>query len=210
MHYLQVKSISCNRGDRVLFKDLSFELSEGDIMHIIGPNGVGKSSLLKILTGVRQPDAGEIIWQGKSIIGHYAEYYHDLLYIGHQSGVKQNLTVWENLKLSWRGLPHLNTHIEEALDEMGLMTHKDQLASSLSKGQQQRIALTRLLVEEAKFWILDEPFSNIDDDGFEAIQHLMVDHQQKGGVLIFTSHRPLAHTRLRVQQLPLETYQVIE
>lgn len=203
---LTVTHLSCVRGERILFSNLNFTLGFGEALHVIGKNGAGKSSLLLILCNLLTPKAGEIYWCGKHIHSALYDYRDDLVYIGHKTAVKTSLTVLENLK--WfaslsNNPPKTRFHYNQILQNLGIDEFKNTLCHQLSAGQRQRLALARLQVTSAKLWILDEPFTAIDQIGLQYIQNFMKEHLQKGGSVILTSHQPWAFAGAKVQQLEL-------
>jgi len=186
---LEAHSLSCVRDDRTLFEDLSFRLCPGQVLLLEGRNGSGKTSLLRLLCGMRQPDAGQIHWNGEDINRLGPDYYADVAYVGHKDGVKLDLTAYENLKLA-RGLsaPNADVSIDEALDQVELWGFDDSPARNLSAGQQRRLALARLLVTRSTLWILDEPFTSLDTLGISIVEGLFAQHVAQGGILAVTSH----------------------
>ena len=174
-HQLQLEQLACQRGDRVLFTDLSLQFQSGDFVQIEGHNGIGKTSLLRILAGLA------------------------LLYLGHHSGVKPELTAWENLKFYQQiSQSQQGTDILwDVLETVGLLGREDLPAAQLSAGQQKRIALARLWISEAPLWILDEPFTAIDKKGVEVLTALFENHAKKGGMVILTSHQEVPSSLLK-------------
>ncbi len=186
---LAASQLGCVRDDRTLFEGLSFRLSSGQVLLLEGRNGSGKTSLLRILCGMRQPDGGEILWDGEDIFRLGPDYHAHLAYVGHKDGVKHDLTAFENLKLA-RGLgaPNPDVTIEAALEQVELWGFDDIPARNLSAGQQRRLALARLLVTRASLWILDEPFTSLDSHGISIVENLFANHVEQGGMLAVTSH----------------------
>lgn len=186
---LAALELGCVRDDRTLFEGLSFRLSSGQALLLEGRNGSGKTSLLRTLCGMRQPDAGEIHWNGEDIFSLGPDYHAHIAYVGHKDGVKHDLTAFENLKLA-RGLgaPNLDISIEDALKQVELWGFDDIPARNLSAGQQRRLALARLLVTRAGLWILDEPFTSLDSHGISIVENLFANHVAQGGMLAVTSH----------------------
>ena len=189
---LQVKSISCTRGYRDLFSDLEFELNPGQVLRVEGKNGSGKTSLLRIMSGLAQPLQGEVLWQGRKI--HHAEssYFQDLLFIGHKAGIKYELTPLENLCMARQlnGSKPSNG-IEEALYQVGLYGFEDVPCARLSAGQKRRVALAQLFLTQAKCWILDEPYTSLDVAAVAMLEEVFTQHINNGGMLVITSHQPV-------------------
>ncbi|NCB64457.1 MAG: cytochrome c biogenesis heme-transporting ATPase CcmA [Clostridia bacterium] len=151
---LQANNLSCVREDRTLFEHLSFAVRSGDLMQIEGPNGVGKTSLLRLLTGLSQPFAGEVCWNGENIRHCRDEYHASLLYLGHQPGVKATLTPLENLSFYQKlhGPVGDGVDLWRVLAQVGLAGFEDYPAGQLSAGQKKRLALARLWLSPAAIW----------------------------------------------------------
>lgn len=198
-HQLQLEQLACQRGDRVLFTDLSLQFQSGDFVQIEGHNGIGKTSLLRILAGLAQPVEGKVRWNSDEITKQREEYHYQLLYLGHHSGVKPELTAWENLKFYQQiSQSQQGTDILwDVLETVGLLGREDLPAAQLSAGQQKRIALARLWISEAPLWILDEPFTAIDKKGVEVLTALFENYAKKGGMVILTSHQEVPSTLLK-------------
>ncbi len=192
---LSAQGLCCVRHDRRLFDALSFTLRDGEILQVEGANGSGKTSLLRMLCGLVQPDEGAILWDGADIQDARAEFLADVIYIGHAHGVKEELTARENLRFAQALGPAGHTSIETALDRVGLYGYEDVPARALSAGQRRRVALARLLVRAARLWILDEPFTALDRAGRELVEALLAAHIEGGGLAVLTTHQPhaLAH-----------------
>jgi heme exporter protein A len=186
---LNIKNLQCIRDDRVLFEDLNFSLDSGHLLQIEGRNGSGKTSLLRILCGFTLPNEGAVYWENEDIQETQSNYWATLAYIGHYPGVKAELTPLENLAMAQALSIQPNPiSLTEALDKVGLYGFEDVPARTLSAGQQRRVALARLLVNEAKLWILDEPFTALDKAAIRMIETLLDEHASKGGMAVLTSH----------------------
>ncbi|MCU7933371.1 MAG: cytochrome c biogenesis heme-transporting ATPase CcmA [Candidatus Thiodiazotropha sp. (ex Dulcina madagascariensis)] len=185
----EAKSLACIRDDRVLFEDLGFTITSGQALVLEGRNGSGKTSLLRILCGIRLPESGELFWEGDSIFRLGPEFHEHMAYLGHKDGSKLDLTPLENLRIA-RGLGKARADIglEEALDQVGLYGFEDVPTRNLSAGQQRRLAIARLLVTDAKLWILDEPFTSLDRKGIEHMERLFEGHLNRGGMAAMTTH----------------------
>ena len=198
---LQIDGLSCMRGDRVLFRDLDFTLEDGELLHLKGHNGSGKTTLLRALAGLLLPVGGEIRWQGGNIRSLREEYSRHLLYLGHLNGIKGDLTAVENLRIGsiLDGSTLDEDRAWEVLGEIGLRGHEDLPSKHLSQGQKRRVALARLLVNQARIWILDEPFTALDVAAVELLQTVIHRHVANGGMAILTTHQEVAmiseHTR---------------
>ena len=200
---LSADQLTCIREERILFEDLSFDISAGDIVQIEGQNGAGKTSLLRILAGLSQPYSGKVNCQNRNIIKFREEFHQQLTYIGHNPGIKGEMTAEENLAfyLSLHGLD--TSEAEATLEKVNLLGFEDSLASHLSAGQHRRIALARLWQSKTPIWILDEPFTAIDKQGVTNLESLFVEHAKKGGCVILTSHQDVMITALPLRKIQL-------
>ena len=198
---LQGSDLSCVRDDRVLFEDLCFDLNSGQALLLEGENGSGKTSLLRILCGFREPDAGQVWWCGNAI--NDSQYYEDMAYVGHLNGVKKELTTLENLKVSLALGQAGRYSIPQALAKVQLANFDDALVQTLSAGQQRRLSLARLLITNNTLWILDEPFTSLDIQGITLIESLMAEHCKNGGMIVLTSHHDIALPSVDLQRILL-------
>jgi heme exporter protein A len=203
---LEVSNLACSRGDHRLFSGLNFHLGLGQIMQVQGANGSGKTSLLRTLCGFLMPDEGGIFWRGEKIRELAEDYHNEILYLGHLNAIKDELSALENLLIS-AGLSGEKLEKKEAVDalrRMGLRGREMLPTKVLSQGQRRRVALARLLVSDAKLWILDEPLTALDVGAVALIQELIAEHLAQQGMVIFTTHQPLhvAGMEMRVLSLP--------
>jgi heme exporter protein A len=193
--------LSCIRDDRTLFEELSFNLVAGQILLLEGKNGSGKTSLLRILCGFREPDSGEIRWCGDEVKG--SQFLVQMAYVGHLDGVKRELTVYENLKIALALSTTGHYSINEALTKVHLAGYDDVLVQALSAGQKRRLSLARLLITANVLWILDEPFTSLDKQGIALIETLMTEHCANGGMIVLTSHHEIDLHDVDVQRINL-------
>ena len=196
--------LSCVRDERTLFSGLSFTIEPGEMVQIEGRNGAGKTSLLRILAGLSSPDAGEVRWQGVSTRRQRDIFHQQLLYLGHQPGVKSVLTAFENLAFcqSVTGKTDADA-IYQALENVGLLGYEDVTVGQMSAGQQRRVALARLWLSDAPLWILDEPLTAIDKQGVATLIALFEQHAQRGGMVLLTTHQDLQGVNRDVRKLRL-------
>jgi heme exporter protein A len=200
---LEACELACIRDDRTLFSDLAFRLEAGQALILEGRNGSGKTSLLRILCGIRLPDGGSINWCGTDIGTLGADYHEHTAYVGHRDGIKLDLTPMENLAMA-RALGKPNdVTLEEALYKVDLYGFEDVLTRNLSAGQKRRLALARLLITDTVLWILDEPFTSLDVHGIKVIEELLEHHTGHGGMLAVTSHHEVNLTNTPVQRINL-------
>jgi heme exporter protein A len=196
---LEASDLACERGGRVLFRNLSLALSGGDLLRIAGPNGAGKTSLLRILCGLLSPTGGEVRWKGSAIGSLKEEYARELVYLGHAPAVKDELTAAENLAIACglAGVPVSQESISDALGRFGVPDGP--LLKRLSQGQRRRAALARLALSAAvPLWLLDEPLTALDAAAAASLEMLLTQHVGRGGAVVFTSHQDvrLQHTRM--------------
>ena len=189
---LAATGLACFRGDRLLFRDLSLRVDAGQALQVRGPNGCGKTTLLRILCGLTLPEDGTIRWRGRVLRSHDPDYLRDLRYIGHSDGVKLALSPRENLRIAMA----LDTGADEAaletaLAHLVLADFMDVPCRTLSAGQRRRVALARLTLGGARLWMLDEPFTAIDSAGTNAVHALLEAHLDGGGCAVLTSHQPI-------------------
>jgi heme exporter protein A len=199
--YLEGRGLSCIRDDRVLFEQLDFSLKSGQVLLLEGKNGSGKTSLLRILCGFREPDSGTVICCGETI--NDSPYYADLAYVGHLDGIKKELTVSENLKVSLALSQPGRYSMQQALAKVKLEGYDDVLVQALSAGQKRRLSLARLLITHNRLWILDEPFTSLDKEGIALIESLMIDHCLSGGMIVLTSHHETHLPGVDIQRIVL-------
>ncbi|WP_082665431.1 cytochrome c biogenesis heme-transporting ATPase CcmA [Pseudoalteromonas sp. H105] len=202
---LHIKSVTCIKQERCLFEDLNFSLKSGQIMQLAGPNGAGKTSLLRIIAGFAAPDEGDVFWRENSITKNYDDFARELLFIGHKTGVNAQLTAVENVRF-WLQIQGYSNEQElyPLLAKIGLVGLEDVPVRSLSAGQQRRVALLRLWLNDAKLWILDEPFTALDKAGVAFLQDRFVSHLENGGAILLTTHQDLTTHFNDLQTVTLE------
>nr|WP_116474589.1 cytochrome c biogenesis heme-transporting ATPase CcmA [Zobellella maritima] len=201
---LEARALTCVREERTLFRELSLRVQPGDLVQIAGPNGAGKTSLLRLLAGLSRPYAGEVLWQGEPIQHARDDYHGELFYLGHQAGIKHELTAFENLAF-FRRMHHEQSqaNLWQVLAQVGLAGLEDQYAGQLSAGQKRRVALARLWLGGPRLWILDEPFTAIDKHGVKVLENLLLTHTDAGGMVLITTHQDLSLCADRVRTLTL-------
>jgi len=200
---LLANNIVFNRGNKKILNKVSLTLSPKKIIHVTGNNGAGKTTLLKIITNILEPDEGEIFWDGKNIKKNPFNFYKNLTYIMDKTSSNANLTVYENI-LFWIKLFSSSRSLKEMgsiLELLSLYNYKNTLVNSLSYGEIKKLELARLIIEQKKVWVLDEPYIGLDQVSANLINETIINHAELGGMVIFTSHVPADIPNLEILQL---------
>jgi heme exporter protein A len=207
---LRVSHLSCSRGNKPLFADVSFALQAGQALHLEGDNGVGKTSLLRIVCGLSPAEAGQVCWRDKTIQDNAAAFRSSLFYLGHGLSLKEELTALENLMsdaaVSGRTLSEPQALV--SLARMGLRGREHLPLRVMSQGQKRRTALARLLASQALLWVLDEPFVALDAKAVDGLRGLLAEHLTQGGLVLFTSHQPVVLIAANGLPLDVQTYRL--
>ena len=188
---LEILDLECVRGDHLLFTGLNFAVKTGELLHVKGANGSGKTTLLRTVCGLSQAESGEILWNGMPIHKQGELFRGELTYIGHHNGVKDDLTVLENLRITTllAGQSHSDEALIDALTRIGLGERIDLPAKVLSQGQRRRVALARLFLVKTKLWILDEPYTALDVAVIAVLRQVIAQQLQRGGMVLLTTHQ---------------------
>ena len=198
---LHISNLGCHKGDRLLFSDVSFELKPGEWLHLQGDNGSGKTSLLRLVSGLAAHSIGHITWNGpppdaEPTPPSRADMRAHVVYMGHQLALKDDLSAFENLqthaKINTESID--DNHAMDALAQLGLRGREHLAVKVLSQGQKRRAALARLLVSPASLWLLDEPFVALDTKACDRLTHLINQHIDRGGMVLLTSHQAVTFT----------------
>jgi heme exporter protein A len=191
---LEVSHLKCVRGERPLFNGVGFRLGSGELLYLRGANGAGKTSMLRLLCGLSPAESGQILWDGVPIQELGELYRQDLFYLGHHNALQEALTVGENLAFyaTLAGTRPSEVDIAHALARIGLRSCQGKLVRHLSQGQKRRVALSRLMLNRARLWVLDEPFVALDQAAITLLADLVAAHLAKGGLAVFTSHQEVA------------------
>ncbi|MBI4694044.1 MAG: cytochrome c biogenesis heme-transporting ATPase CcmA [Gammaproteobacteria bacterium] len=189
---LEARALECIRADELVFRGVSLTVAPREVVQLVGANGSGKTSLLRILCGLTPPADGVVSWDGADIQALGKSYTAEVCYIGHLNGVAPTLTPAENLRFAARlctAKPDLD--IDAVLERMALTAIAEVPARRLSAGQRQRVALARLLVSDAPLWVLDEPLTALDTTGKALVEDLLATHAAGGGLAVVSTHQPL-------------------
>jgi heme exporter protein A len=189
---LEAHDLACLRGDRLLFRRLGFTLSAGELLRVAGPNGSGKTSLLRILSGLASAEAGSLQWRGQDTRSEREAWHAELIYLGHAPALNELLTPLENLRFAAaaEGTGATEHDCHAALTRIGLARQLGLPCKVLSQGQRRRVALARLLLPRRRaVWILDEPFAALDVAAVAELSAQISAHAAAGGMAIFTTHQ---------------------
>ncbi|MFZ8865095.1 MAG: heme ABC exporter ATP-binding protein CcmA [Rickettsiales bacterium] len=177
---LSLENIAVTQNNITICTNLSVSFLAGSIVNIFGVNGSGKTTLLKVMAGLKEFEQGQIIYNVK-------EPYKEIRYLGHQNALKEYFSVYENISF-WAKLTKNDSLIEPALNYFALEQIKHKNISKLSAGQKKLVAIAKLMVNPGKIWLLDEPFSNLDEINKHKLQHLISAKVNDGGIVVFTAH----------------------
>jgi len=192
-HFLEIKNLTLSRGGRRLLQDLSFTLNEGEWLHIQGDNGIGKTSLLRVISSLAPSDQGEVRWCGQNIYKDLPSYLKDIFFVGHKLALKEELSPLENLAIecALMDVPAKPADLINALAHFGLKGREHVPLGILSQGQKRRVALAKLKLSLAPLWILDEPLVALDSHTVNLFTEVLEDHLKCGGLVLLTSHQSI-------------------
>lgn len=185
------QDLVCIRGERLVFSKLNFTLESGGCLTLIGHNGAGKSSLLRMMAGLLRPAAGTMTWDGQGVLDDMDEHRDRLHYVGHHDAIKPVLTVEENLKF-WAGLrsdaSEAQANFREALDVFSIAHLIDIPGRFLSAGQKRRANLARIIASKSPVWLLDEPTTALDKESIKKLEEVIEKHRENGGMVVLSTH----------------------
>lgn len=201
---LEVRNMTIWRGDNLLLDDVSFTVECGSVVQIQGTNGTGKTTLLRALIGLAEFDDGEVLWKGEPFHRARDTMHNSLLYLGHKPGISAGLTPLENLLALCPELAaDARDRIEQVLEELSIADRMDLPSAALSAGQQRRVSLARLRLQRAELYVLDEPLTSLDVNGYEWVKGEIQRHAARGGAVVFTTHQPLILDGVSLQSVVL-------
>ncbi|HEY5755283.1 MAG TPA: cytochrome c biogenesis heme-transporting ATPase CcmA [Steroidobacter sp.] len=201
---LEARAVHLWRGEKHLLRGVSFALYSGELLQVVGPNGVGKTSLLRCVAGLLPTEQGDIVWQGRELPEGRDDFHHALAYLAHVNGLKTDLTALENLRF---GVSIRRAVTTEELRETLRLLHVESCADlpvrALSAGQKRRVALARIMLTRAALWILDEPITNLDKAGIALFEARIAEHMRAGGMILTAAHQLLLQGQPGVRTLEL-------
>jgi len=205
-HILEVIDLECIKCYSTLFHSVSFALAESQALHVKGANGSGKTSLLRIVAGLSRPESGVIKWRDRNIIKDRSSYLENIVYQAHHNGIKKELTARENLLFaSSIQMFSRKKDIDHAFEKLDI-THISHLpCHQLSAGQRQRVTIARVVLSNAKLWILDEPDNALDKTGIRILEECIINHMEGGGMVVFSSHHAIQLGTFQPLELVLES-----
>lgn len=195
---LQVSKLAFDYGEKNIFSDVDFTVQPGQLLHIKGENGCGKTTLLKILAGLLTPTEGVLYYHSHSIGEIKESYQNDISYVAHQFGLTMALSIYENYALDPRWSVS-KQHLAACIHNLQLDAVAHQRCYLLSAGQKKRAALLRLLIISRKLWLLDEPFNALDASSSQILARLINQHLENQGMVILTAHQALHHEFIHYQ-----------
>jgi len=201
---LEARAVHLWRGEKHLLRGVSFALYSGELLQVVGPNGVGKTSLLRCVAGLLPTEQGDIVWQGRQLPDGRDEFHRELAYLAHVNGLKTDLTALENLRFGVsirRGVA--TEELRETLRLLHVESCADLPVRALSAGQKRRVALARVMLTRAPLWILDEPITNLDKAGIALFEARIAEHMRAGGMILTAAHQLLLQGQPGVRTLEL-------
>jgi len=187
---LLINNLSFSRNETKIFENLNLSLSNKRMIQIKGKNGSGKTTFLKVILNILEPKSGEIIWNGKNIKKNIFNFYNDTTFIMDNNTSTRELSVQDNINF-WKGLSSSKLNIDEIfklLKKLDIEQYYKTRVMLLSSGERKKLELLRLILEQKKLWVLDEPFNHLDDLSIEILNQTFLDHINSDGMILFASH----------------------
>ena len=202
---ISVNSATCYKNNNLIFSDVSISYNDGDIGIIMGPNGCGKTTLIRSICGIQGLDEGQVLLDKIDIKHHDNNYMDKIIYIGHKNSLNNDFSVYENLEyLSAFDSSSKINKINEAMKYFDIYKYRNYMASEISEGNKKKVSLARLLISQKKVWILDEPLSYLDDTAVNIFTNLVLNHQKKGGITIASTHYDFSKNINNVKYLNMD------
>ena len=187
---LLINNLSFFRDDNIIFENLNLSLGNGQITQIRGKNGSGKTTFLKVILNILSANTGEIFWEGQNVKKNIFNFYNQITYIADHNTSSRELSILDNIKF-WKGLSSSNLSDDKTLSLLETFNLKKYLKTEtmyLSSGEVKKLELLRLVLEQKKIWVLDEPYNHLDDSSSEILNQTFVDHTNNNGIILFASH----------------------
>lgn len=202
---ISVNSATCYKNNNLIFSDVSISYNDGDIGIIMGPNGCGKTTLIRSICGIQGLDEGQVLLDKIDIKHHDNNYMDKIIYIGHKNSLNNDFSVYENLEyLSAFDSSSKINKINEAMKYFDIYKYRNYMVSEISEGNKKKVSLARLLISQKKVWILDEPLSYLDDTAVNIFTNLVLNHQKKGGITIASTHYDFSKNINNVKYLNMD------
>jgi heme exporter protein A len=200
-----VNSATCYKNNNLIFSDVSISYNDGDIGIIMGPNGCGKTTLIRSICGIQGLDEGQVLLDKIDIKHHDNNYMDKIIYIGHKNSLNNDFSVYENLEyLSAFDSSSKINKINDAMKYFDIYKYRNYMVSEISEGNKKKASLARLLISQKKVWILDEPLSYLDDTAVNIFTNLVLNHQKKGGITIASTHYDFSKNINNVKYLNMD------
>ena len=197
---LLINNLSFFRDENLIFENLNLSLGNGQITQIRGKNGSGKTTFIKVILNLLTSKTGEIFWEGQNVKKNIFNFYNQITYIADHNTSSRKLTVLDNIKF-WKGLSSSNLRDDEILlllETLNLKKYLDTETMYLSSGEVKKLELLRLILEQKKMWLLDEPYNHLDASSIEILNQTFVDHTNNDGIILFASHYNPAINNLEI------------
>ena len=186
---LSANDLTLIRGERCLFQGLGFALNRGELLLLEGQNGSGKTSLLRAIAGLLSLESGAVSWNDRPILSQRQEFHGAMAWLSHNTGLKSDLNLVENLRFEASLRPQVSVESSSLFERLGIDKLKRLPLRSLSAGQQRRVALARLLMADVPLWLMDEPFTNLDQQGRQLVIEATEEHLAAGGLCVMAAHQ---------------------
>jgi heme exporter protein A len=187
---LLINNLSFSRNETKIFENLNLSLNNKEVIQIKGRNGSGKTTFLKVMLNILEPNSGEIIWNGRNIKKNIFDFYNQTTFIMDNNTSTRELSVEDNINF-WKGLSSSNINNEEIfilLKKLNIEQYYKTKVMYLSSGERKKLELLRLILEQKKLWVLDEPYNHLDELSIAILNQTFLDHVNNNGMILFASH----------------------